>query len=63
MEDESEALIDLFIDQYGCAVEDPEDAVALVARYSAPPEVFGRFLLLDIRGFQRKDVTDDDVGE
>lgn len=63
MEDESEALIDLYIDEYGCAVEDPEDAVALVARYSSPPEFFGRFLLLDIRGFQKKEVTDDDGGE
>lgn len=61
MEDESEALIDLYIDQYGCAVEDPDDAVALVARYSAPQEVFGRFLLLDIRGFQKRDVIDDDA--
>jgi hypothetical protein len=59
MEDESEALIDLYIDQYGCAVEDPEDAIAVVARYTLPLELFGRFLLLDIRGFGRKEFPDE----
>lgn len=60
LEDESEALIDIYIDEYGCETQDPEEAVALVARYTLPPERYGQFLLLDVRGFIKKDVTDDD---
>lgn len=60
MEDESEAFIDLYIDEFGCPVEDPEDAVALVGRYYKPAERLGDFLLLDIREFGWAESLDDD---
>jgi hypothetical protein len=60
LEDESEALIDIYIDEYGCETSEPKESVAVVARYSKPPERFGQFLLIDIRGFESMEVGDDD---
>jgi hypothetical protein len=60
LEDESEALIDIYIDEYGCETLEPKEAVAVVARYSSPPERLGQFLLIDIRGFESLEVGDDD---
>jgi hypothetical protein len=56
-DDDSEALIDLWIDAFGCETEDSLEAIAVVGRYSRGPSV-GGFVALDLRDFVPQEVID-----
>lgn len=47
-DDDSEALIDMMIDAFGCETEEFEHAVAIVARFSTGEDA-GRFTIVDLR--------------
>lgn len=58
MEDESEALIDMLIDDFGCPTDDPDCAAALVGRYYKPESKMGEWLFIEMIGLTSVEVPD-----
>lgn len=54
-DDDSEALIDLYIDAFGCETEEVDEAVALVGRFSKGPLV-GKWCAIDLSQFERRNL-------
>lgn len=56
MDDDSTALIDLWIDSFGCDTEDEDDAVVVVARFDTGPN-YGKWLVVDLRAFKKVEIN------
>lgn len=56
MDDDSVALVDLYIDAFGCETEDPKEAAALVARISDGAHA-GRWIAVDLSYFVEAEVN------
>lgn len=56
MDDDSVALIDLYIDAFGCETEDPKEAAALVGRIS-DGEFAGNWITVDLSQFVEAEVN------
>lgn len=56
MDDDSVALVDLYIDSFGCETEDPKEAAALVARIS-DGEYAGKWIAVDLTQFVEVEVN------
>lgn len=56
MDDDSVALVDLYIDSFGCETDDPKEAASLVGRIS-DGESAGRWIVVDLSHFVEAEVS------
>lgn len=56
MDDDTTALIDIWLDSYGCDTEDENEAVVVVARLCDGPNV-GKWIVVDLRAFVKSEIS------
>ena len=56
LDDDSTALIDIYIDSFGCDTEDPEEAAAVVGRISDGAHK-GQWVVVDLSKFVKMELN------